>query len=52
MFTELDKMLDEDLGYFEPRPWHRDRPQEPKTWTMPRDMWGPPPTQEYLRQRE
>jgi catechol 2,3-dioxygenase-like lactoylglutathione lyase family enzyme len=52
MFTELDKMLDESLGYFDPRPWHRDRPQAPKVWTMPTDIWGPPPTQDYLRQRE
>jgi catechol 2,3-dioxygenase-like lactoylglutathione lyase family enzyme len=52
MFTELDKMLDESLGYFDPRPWHRDRPQAPKVWAMPTDIWGPPPTQDYLRQRE
>ena len=52
MFTELDKMLDETLGYFDPKPWHRDRPQKPKVWTMPTDIWGPPPTSEYTRQRE
>ncbi len=53
MFTELDKMLDENLGYFEPRPWHRDHPQVPKVWgPLPTDIWGPPPTQEYVRQRE
>ncbi len=52
MFTELDKMLDESLGYFDPRPWHRDHPQMPKVWTYPTDIWGPPPTAEYLRQRE
>lgn len=53
MFAELDKMLDEELGCFDPKPWHRDRPQKPKVWaTMPTDVWGPPPTQEYLRQRE
>ena len=34
MFTELDKMLDELLGYFDPRPWHRDRPQVPKVWSI------------------
>ena len=39
------------LGYFDPRPWHRDRPQAPKVWSMPTDIWGPPPTQDYLRQR-
>jgi catechol 2,3-dioxygenase-like lactoylglutathione lyase family enzyme len=54
LFTELDKMLDESLGYFDPRPWHRDRPQRPKVWGpgVPRDVWGPPPTRDYLRQRE
>jgi len=54
LFTELDKMLDESLGYFDPRPWHRDRPQRPKVWGPgdPRDIWGPPPTPDYLRQRE
>jgi len=52
MFTELDKMLDESLGCFDPRPWHRDRPQKPKVWSLPTDLWGPPPTQDYLRQRE
>jgi catechol 2,3-dioxygenase-like lactoylglutathione lyase family enzyme len=53
MFAELDKMLDEELGYFDPKPWHRDRPQKPKVWTtMPTDVWGPPPTPEYIRQRD
>jgi catechol 2,3-dioxygenase-like lactoylglutathione lyase family enzyme len=53
MFTELDKMLDEKLGYFEPRPWHRDHPQVPKVWpTTPTDIWGSPPSPEYARQRE
>jgi catechol 2,3-dioxygenase-like lactoylglutathione lyase family enzyme len=52
LFTEMDKMLDETLGYFDPRPWHRDRPQKPKVWNGPRDIWGLPPTPDYLRQRE
>jgi catechol 2,3-dioxygenase-like lactoylglutathione lyase family enzyme len=52
LFAELDKMLDEELGYFEPRPWHRDRPQKPKVWEQARDIFGTPPTPEYLRQRE
>ncbi|HEY1361911.1 MAG TPA: VOC family protein [Xanthobacteraceae bacterium] len=52
LFTELDKMLDESLGYFDPRPWHRDRPQKPKVWEGVRDIWGTPPTPDYLRQRE
>ena len=32
-FCELDQMKDEELGYFEPRPWHHDTPQRPKLWT-------------------
>lgn len=41
-FTEMDQMKDEELGYFDPRPWHQDRPQRPKVWgpeTM-RNYWG------------
>ena len=53
MFAELDLMKDESLGYFEPRPWHRDHPQRPKTWLSKEGgvIWGPPPTPDYLRQR-
>ena len=42
LFTEMDQMKDEQLGYFDPRPWHQDRPQKPKVWgpdTM-RNYWG------------
>ena len=34
LYAELDRMTDETLGYFEPRPWHPDVPQYPKTWNM------------------
>ena len=45
LFFDLDRMTDEELGYFEPRPWHRDRPQRPKVWVgLPRDVWGLPPS--------
>lgn len=45
LFFDLDQMIDEELGYFEPRPWHRDRPQRPKVWVgLPRDIWGPVPS--------
>ena len=45
LFTDLDRMSDEEGGYFEPRPWHKDRPQKPKVWdpNTQRDMWGLPP---------
>lgn len=51
LFTELDLMLDEDLGYFEPRPWHEDFPQRPKVWKdSPRAVnhWGLLPTPEFM----
>lgn len=45
LFFDLDRITDEELGYFEPRPWHRDRPQRPKVWVgLPRDIWGLPPS--------
>jgi catechol 2,3-dioxygenase-like lactoylglutathione lyase family enzyme len=47
LYYSMDFMLDEELGYFEPRPWHRDRPQRPKTWVgLPRDVWGVGPAKE------
>jgi catechol 2,3-dioxygenase-like lactoylglutathione lyase family enzyme len=47
LYYSMDLMLDEELGYFEPRPWHRDRPQRPKVWVgLPRDVWGMPPSPE------
>ena len=53
-FIELDRMYDEEGGYFEPRPWHRDRPQKPKTWDpqQQRDMWGLPPGPNWRRQND
>lgn len=53
-YIELDQMKDEELGYFEPRPWHHDLPQRPKVWSRTKapTIWGPPPTADYLRNRE
>ena len=50
-YAELDQMKDEELGYFEPRPWHRDRPQRPKVWESHQVayIWGPPPTPDFMR---
>lgn len=49
-YAELDQMKDETLGYWDPRPWHREFPQRPKVWTGDhRFMWGPPPTPEFQR---
>jgi catechol 2,3-dioxygenase-like lactoylglutathione lyase family enzyme len=53
-YIELDQMKDEELGYFDPRPWHHDMPQRPKTWdrkTLPNlgNLWGPAPMPDFLR---
>ncbi len=48
LYAELDQMKDEELGYWDPRPWHRDRPQRPKVWKQEdRRIWGPPPLPEF-----
>ena len=48
-YIELDQMKDEELGYFEPRPWHRDKPQRPKVWRGNDSMiWGPPPPPGFM----
>jgi catechol 2,3-dioxygenase-like lactoylglutathione lyase family enzyme len=47
-FAELDRM-NEELGYFEPRPWHRDTPQRPKVWAKDpaaANLWGIMPPDE------
>lgn len=44
LFTQLDTMADESLGYWEPRPWHESFPLRPKTWEVDLaavNMWGP-----------
>jgi catechol 2,3-dioxygenase-like lactoylglutathione lyase family enzyme len=52
-YAELDQMKDEELGYYDPRPWHRDRPQRPKVWdnAVVAQIWGPPPTPDFLRRK-
>jgi len=50
-FAELDRM-NEDLGYFEPRPWHRDHPQRPKVWAKDpsaSNLWGILPGEEMMK---
>ena len=50
LFCELDQMKDEELGYFEPRPWHHDTPQRPKRWTPGKtSVWGPTPEDDFHR---
>ena len=53
-YTELDQMLDEELGYFDPKPWHVDQPQRPKVWDRKAAglVWGPPPAPDFFRGRD
>ena len=50
-YCELDQMKNEELGYFEPRPWHVDRPQRPKVWEpgVWGSGWGLPPAPYHMR---
>lgn len=44
LYAEMDQMNDEELGYYDPKPWHEDRPQRPKDWmghNAPRNKWIP-----------
>ena len=50
-FAELDRM-NEELGYFEPRPWHRDHPQRLKVWVKDpsaANLWGILPSDEMMK---
>jgi catechol 2,3-dioxygenase-like lactoylglutathione lyase family enzyme len=52
LFAELDQIQDEALGYFDPRPWHRDNPQRPKVWPKTPEaanLWGPMPPDEMMQ---
>jgi catechol 2,3-dioxygenase-like lactoylglutathione lyase family enzyme len=51
LFCDLDRVANEELGYFEPRPWHEDNPQRPKRWVPDPSManqWGPGAPPEFL----
>ena len=42
-FAELDRMSDESLGYYDPKPYHEDSPQRPKVWPhhpLSGNKWG------------
>jgi catechol 2,3-dioxygenase-like lactoylglutathione lyase family enzyme len=55
LFAELDLMKDEALGYYDPRPWHKDHPQRPKVWPESHGtqyIWGLPPSPEFIRARK
>ena len=36
-YCEMDLMYDEELGYWQPRPWHEETPLYPKHW--PKETW-------------
>jgi catechol 2,3-dioxygenase-like lactoylglutathione lyase family enzyme len=42
LFAEMDLMKDEELGYWEPRPWHEKFPLKPQVWDKStwRSAWG------------
>lgn len=48
LFADMDRMSNEALGYYDPRPYHRDRPQRPKVWSFEEaHLWGPPPPPDF-----
>jgi catechol 2,3-dioxygenase-like lactoylglutathione lyase family enzyme len=52
LFCELDQVADDQIGLFEPRPWHRDNPQMSKVWPKgpeSANLWGPPPPDEMMK---
>jgi catechol-2,3-dioxygenase len=50
LFADLDMMISEDLGYFTPRPHHRDSPQKPKVWSFEEGhCWGPLQPASFLK---
>ncbi len=53
-YCELDQMKCEALGYFDPRPWHEDRPQRPKVWDPSswEAGWGTPPAPHFGRTKQ
>lgn len=51
LFTELDRMLTDSLGYFDPQPWHSDNPQKPRVWTPEEasNLWGDPAPPDFRK---
>ena len=51
LFTELDQMKDEELGHWDPRPWHTEFPAKPKVWPpgpASANLWGVGPPDGFL----
>jgi len=51
LYAELDQMKSEELGYFEPRPWHEYAPQYPRVWSKEEGLplWGLAPSDDFRR---
>ncbi len=50
LIAELDRMSDEKIGYFDPRPYHEDNPQRPKVWQgdpTAANKWGVMPPVDF-----
>jgi catechol-2,3-dioxygenase len=50
LFTQVD-IMNEELGAFEPRPWHEDNPQRPKRWVpdpLAPNRWGILPPEGFM----
>lgn len=44
LFTQIDTIVDERRGTWEPRPWHEQYPMGPRTWEVDQasaNIWGP-----------
>ena len=52
LIADLDRMSDERLGHFDPRPYHQDFPQKPKVWkrgAMASNIWGVEASAEFYK---
>jgi catechol-2,3-dioxygenase len=50
LFAQID-IINEELGTFEPRPWHQDNPQRPKRWVpdpLAPNSWGILPPEGFM----
>lgn len=51
LFVQLDQMNDPELGVYEPRPWHAQRPHKPQRWSRDiraTNLWGGPPPEGFM----
>ena len=51
LYTELDLMKEEELGAWDPRPWHKTNPQRPAVWSRAdaAPVWGMQPSDDFRR---